>query len=96
MEPNQPSRSAMSAAVARGTHRLWGQPTWIFDDPFALILVGAGWEEFAAASRAIARPALVHQGHAGVLVRSRYPEDRLVEGDYSQYVVLGAGLDSFA
>jgi methyltransferase (TIGR00027 family) len=70
----------MSAAVARGTHRLWDEPPWIFDDPFALILVGPWWEDIAAASRALAR----------------YPEERLLEGDYSRYVVLGAGLDSFA
>src|SRR5262249_39586542 len=96
MDTNQPSRSAMSTAVARATHRLWAEPPWIFDDPFALILVGAGWENFAAASRGLARSPVVRQGHAGVLVRSRYPEDRLTEGQYSQYVILGAGLDSFA
>ncbi len=86
----------MSAAVARGTHRLWDDPPWIFDDPFALLLVGEGWEAFATASRALARPAVWRQGHAGVLVRARYPEDRLAAGGYSQYVILGAGLDSFA
>lgn len=96
MDSSQPSRSAMSAAVARGTHRLWDEPPWIFDDPFALILVGPGWEDIAAASRALARPEVTRQGHAGVLVRSRYPEERLLEGAYRQYVVLGAGLDSFA
>jgi len=86
----------MSAAVARGTHRLWDDPPWILDDPFALVLVGPGWEELAAASRALVRPPVWRQGHAGVLVRSRYPEDRLLEGGFSQYVILGAGLDSFA
>ena len=96
MEAGQPSRTAMSAAVARGTHRLWDDPPWILDDPFALVLVGPGWEEFAAASRALVRPHVWRQGHAGVLVRCRYPEDRLLRGEFSQYVVLGAGLDSFA
>ncbi len=96
MDTTQPSRSAMSAAVARGTHRLWDDPPWILDDPFALILVGPGWEAFANASRALARPAVWRQGHAGVLVRARYPEDRLAAGRYTQYVVLSAGLDSFA
>src|SRR5450432_4066232 len=96
MESNQPSRSAMSAAVARGTHRLWDERPWIFDDPFALILVGNDWGSFAVASKALARPEVVRQGHAGVLVRSRYPEDRLMAGTFSQYVILGAGLDSFA
>jgi methyltransferase (TIGR00027 family) len=96
MDSREPSRSAMSAAVARGTHRLWDEPPWIVDDPFALVLVGPGWEEIAAASRAVARPAVTRQGHAGVLVRSRYAEDHLLGGDYDQYVILGAGLDSFA
>jgi methyltransferase (TIGR00027 family) len=96
MDANQPSRSAMSAAVARGTHRLWDDPPWLLDDPFALVLVGPVWEAFAAASRALARLPVWRQGHAGVLVRSRYPEDRLLEGQYTQYVVLSAGLDSFA
>jgi len=86
----------MSAAVARGTHRLWDDPPWIFDDPFALDLVGEGWEEFARASRSMVRDAVWRQGHAGVLVRSCYPEDRLETGPFSQYVVLSAGLDSFA
>ena len=95
MKPDQASRSAMSAAVARGTHRLWDDPPWIFDDPFALDLVGEGWEEFASASRSVARTEVVRQGHAGVLVRSRYPEDRLAESLYDQYVILSAGLDSF-
>jgi methyltransferase (TIGR00027 family) len=85
----------MSAAVARGTHRLWDDPPWIFDDPIALDLAGEGWEEFAAASRALAREVVVRRGQAGVLVRSRYPEDRLAEGTYDQYVILSAGLDSF-
>jgi methyltransferase (TIGR00027 family) len=31
-----------------------------------------------------------------VVARSRYAEDRLVCGGYRQYVILGAGLDSFA
>jgi methyltransferase (TIGR00027 family) len=86
----------MSAAVARGTHRLWDDPPWIFDDPFALDLVGEGWEEIARSSRRMVRDAVWRQGHAGVLVRSRYPEDRLELGQFSQYVILSAGLDSFA
>lgn len=96
MEVGQPSASAMSAAVARGTHRLWDEPPWIVDDPFALALVGPNWEQFAAASRGLVREQVWRQGHTVVRVRSRYPEDRLAEGGYGQYVILGAGLDSFA
>jgi O-methyltransferase involved in polyketide biosynthesis len=96
LESVQPCRTAMSAAVARGTHRLWDDASWIFDDPFALVLVGPGWEELAADSRALLPPEAWREGHAGVLVRSRYSEDRLLDGGFGQYVILGAGLDSFA
>lgn len=94
MNAGEPSRSAMSAAVARGIHRLWDEPPWVLDDPFALQLVGDGWEAFAAQSVALSRPP--YQARGGVLLRARYPEDVLLRGTYAQYVILGAGLDSFA
>lgn len=94
MEAAQPSRSAMSAAVARGMHRLRDAPPWILDDPFALPLVGDGWQAFVEQSVALSRPP--YQARSGVLLRARYPEDVLASGDYAQYVILGAGLDSFA
>jgi methyltransferase (TIGR00027 family) len=96
MDPGQPSRSAMGAAEARATHRLSDPPPWILDDPFALALVGPQWEELAAESRMAVRAPVARQGRAGVAVRSRYAEDRLLEGAFAQYVILGAGLDSFA
>lgn len=94
MDAGQPSRSAMSAAAARGIHRLRDSPPWILDDPFALPLVGDGWGAFAAQSVALSRPP--YQARSGVLMRARYPEDALASGSYTQYVILGAGLDSFA
>jgi methyltransferase (TIGR00027 family) len=84
----------MSAAVARGIHRLWDDPPWILDDPFALPLVGEEWQAFAEQSTALSRPP--HQARSGVLVRTRYAEDVLAADAYAQYVILGAGLDSFA
>ena len=84
----------MSAAVARGVHRLEDERPWIFDDPFALPLVGPGWEDLAESGGRLASPPA--RARAGVVVRSRYPEDQLVAGAYEQYVILGAGLDSFA
>lgn len=84
----------MSAATARGIHRLRDDPPWIFDDPFALPLVGDEWPSFAeGASRLIDPPA---RARLSVAVRSRYPEDRLAAAPFEQYVILGAGLDSFA
>lgn len=96
MKTNEPSKSAMSAAVGRGTHRLWDDPPWIFDDPFALVLVGPNWPEFATAIRTLIPSPVFRRGHALLQIRSRYPEDRMALGQYEQYVLLGAGLDSFA
>jgi len=96
MNAERASQSAMSAAVARGTHRLWDARPWLVDDPFALQLVGAAWFGFAASARALVRPDVWRRGHTFVLLRTRYPEDRLVAGGFEQYVILGAGLDSFA
>jgi len=94
MEADRASRSAMSAAVARGVHRLEDEPPWIFDDPFALTLVGPGWEAFAESGAQLAMPPC--RARAGVVVRSRYPEDQLAARTCAQYVILGAGLDTFA
>jgi methyltransferase (TIGR00027 family) len=82
-------------AVARGRHRMEDQPPLILDDPVALPLVGAGWRDLAA--RAAQLPSeLDAQIRASMAVRSRYAEDRLARRPFHQYVILGAGLDSFA
>ena len=39
---------------------------------------------------------VVREARAAVCTRSRYAEDRLAAGAFAQYVILGAGLDSFA
>jgi methyltransferase (TIGR00027 family) len=86
----------VGVAVARGMHRSCDQPPWVLNDPFALELAGPGWAQIHAASRAAFRPAAVRQVRASIVARSRYAEDRLLGGGYRQYVILGAGLDSFA
>jgi hypothetical protein len=45
MNREQPSTTAVIAAVGRGDHRLSDPPPWILDDPFALMLVGPEWRE---------------------------------------------------
>jgi methyltransferase (TIGR00027 family) len=86
----------MMAAVARGGHRLTDPHPWILDDPFALSLVGPAWQEILAKLSALFPEPVRRRATAGMVVRSRYAEDRLVQGQFSQYVILGAGLDSFA
>ena len=83
------------AAVVRGRHRLEDAPPWILDDPIALELVGPSWQGMAASSDERFSAELGRQIRASIATRSRYAEDRLELGDFRQYVLLGAGLDSF-
>src|ERR1700733_185343 len=96
MDPAKASATAAGVAVARGAHRSCDQPPWVLDDPFALQLAGPRWAEIQSASEAAFPETALRQSRASVVARSRYAEDRLISGGYRQYVILGAGLDSFA
>jgi methyltransferase (TIGR00027 family) len=91
-----PSRTAIQAAVARGTHRLRDERPWILDDPFALILVGPTWSETHERLESLFSERLLRRARSGIALRSRFAEDRLSGGIARQYVMLGAGLDLFA
>lgn len=94
-ETGQASRTAMMAATARGWHRYQHGSRSIHDDWLGWPLVGPDVEQLLAANHAIF-------GDAGFLManwiaaRSRIAEDWLIASGAQQYVVLGAGLDSFA
>jgi methyltransferase (TIGR00027 family) len=96
MDNDRPSRTAMMAATARGLHRLEAPQPWVFDDPFALVLQGPAWggvrDELV---EALTEP-LLRATSALVVARGRYTEERLAAGRFAQYVLLGAGLDTFA
>jgi methyltransferase (TIGR00027 family) len=92
----EPSRTAILAAVARGELRLHFDPPWVLDDPFALVLVGPVWEESNESLLSLFGVDICQEAWAFHCLRSRYAEDRLTQGTFSQYVILGAGLDSFA
>lgn len=96
VEAATPSTTAMITAHARGQHRLLHRQPWILDDPFALSLIGPAWHDLYEAMAAAFREELRHHGVAFIIVRSRYVEDRLLASGHRQYVILGAGLDSFA
>jgi methyltransferase (TIGR00027 family) len=91
-----PSRTAMMAALARGLFRLEAAPPWVLDDAFALVLVGPVWQEMREQLYPLFPGQVRNEVSAAVCTRSRYAEDRLAAGAFTQYVVLGAGLDSFA
>ena len=93
-----PSRTAVMTAAARAFHREEPQP-WVIDDYLALDLAGPEGLVLLDRLRAeVPRPYLLAFSR-WVCVRARFPEDLVeqsVAGGVSQYVILGAGLDSFA
>ncbi len=101
MHQNRPSTTAWAVALRRAAHQLIDDPL-VLDDPLALQIVGR-----AAVQDSIGKENM--QGdlyqkfsrslRAAVVARSRLAEDLLaaaVGAGLRQYVVLGAGLDTFA
>ncbi len=86
----------MLAAVVRAQHRQEDPSPWVLEDPFALDLVGPGWEGFAVLLDSLFSKPFQSQARAAVVGRARYAEDRLTGGAFTQCVLLGAGLDSLA
>jgi methyltransferase (TIGR00027 family) len=93
-----PSRTAVLTAVARALHRAEPQP-WVMDDDLALGLAGREGRALLGRLGAKApRPYLLAFSR-WTCVRARFAEDaveRAAAGGVGQYVILGAGLDSFA
>jgi methyltransferase (TIGR00027 family) len=94
METGRASKTALGVAIRRAAHQLVDVPP-VLDDPIAVRLVGEGYRgKMGRASHPVGRDL-----RAFVAARSRYVEDRLSEAvkrGVRQYVVLGAGLDTFA
>lgn len=93
------SQTSLATAAARAAHLIVDEPPWLFRDPMAGVLLGKQADRLLSQHRtAPARPALAAL-RALVTCRARYTEDALaaaVERGIDQYVVLGAGLDTFA
>jgi methyltransferase (TIGR00027 family) len=97
MQEGRFSRTAQRVATRRAAHQLLDQPL-VLDDPLALRIIGS-----EAADELRSNPKEGHQFsrafRAFMVARSRYAEDELaraVAQGVMQYVVLGAGLDTFA
>lgn len=94
----QPSRSATRVACLRAVHQLLDEPL-VLHDPIALPLLGMRTEA-ALRDDPFALNDPVSRGlRAALVARSRFVEDELarrVAAGVRQYVVLGAGLDTFA
>jgi len=93
----KPSRTAQRVAVRRAEHKVLDDPK-VFEDSLAVAIAGA--EAAFELPRSREPETMFSRSlRAFLVVRSRYAEDRLttaVERGVRQYVVLGAGLDTFA
>jgi methyltransferase (TIGR00027 family) len=90
-----PSRTAMMTAGARGWHLFSHGPRAVLVDWLAWPLIGSAAEALMAGIRAaFGDPS--GQVSTWVAARSRIGEDWLAASGAEHYVILGAGLDSFA
>ena len=90
-----PDRTAVRVALWRAMHVQVDAPPHVFEDEIGLQLLApdAGWRR---------RPDMAvigtRRARASIVARARYVEDRVLElagRGVDQYVILGAGLDSF-
>jgi len=99
MEAQTASQTAVLTAMLRAAHQLVDDEPKIVNDPIAIALVDdITRERIAARPAALCSPGLMIP-RAAVLLRSRYAEDllaRAVTHGVGQFVILGAGLDTFA
>jgi methyltransferase (TIGR00027 family) len=103
MQAGQSSRTAEAAAAFRASHYLFAQPK-VFEDPYAVLFTNIPWR--VVLSNRIFHWLVIRwllkrmtPVLAQVIGRSRYAEDVLahaIETGIRQYVIVGAGLDSYA
>ncbi len=86
------------AASQRAAHQFLDNPK-IFEDPLALRIIGAEAESKLRLKLAQFQKPVERDLRAYFVVRNRYAEDELarsIQRGVRQYVILGAGLDTFA
>jgi methyltransferase (TIGR00027 family) len=98
MREGRPSATAQRVAERRAAHQLLDRPP-VFEDPLAIRIIGSEAAAALPGSRAASNSPPMRGLRAFVAVRSRFAEDELARAiarGVRQYVVLGAGLDTFA
>jgi methyltransferase (TIGR00027 family) len=90
------SQTALMAAAARAAHRLVDRPPFLLDDPVAARLLGSRAGELIDYHRLHGTHPILSAARAQVTARARFTEECLAAAGVDQYVLLGAGLDSFA
>jgi methyltransferase (TIGR00027 family) len=98
MQHGTPSITAMRVAMRRAAHQIYDRPL-VLDDPIALAIMGEERCDKLRSDPATQSEPIAVAMRAFMAVRARFAEDHLAEAvaaGVTQYVVLGAGLDTFA
>lgn len=100
MQEGRPSRTAERVAVRRAAHQLFDEPPLVFNDPLALRILPEEARVELREREATERAHPFARGmRAFMCARSRFAEDALeqaIAAGVRQYLVLGAGLDTYA
>ncbi len=105
MEPTRYSRTAEAAAFLRALHRHVDARPWVFEDGAVEVLLSAPSQHYMRRLDALAhswmavwrrRRSGLASMRAQIVVRARFTEDALFAHGPRQYLVLAAGLDTFA
>ncbi|HSP33398.1 MAG TPA: class I SAM-dependent methyltransferase [Thermoanaerobaculia bacterium] len=88
-----PDNTAVRVALWRALHLEQDAPPHVLEDDIGLQLVapGDGWR-----TRGDMHPQRTSRMRASIVARARFIEDLVAEHHLPQYVILGAGLDTFA
>ncbi|MVA56846.1 class I SAM-dependent methyltransferase [Agrobacterium vitis] len=98
IDSGQPSPSALTTASLRAAHELLDEPI-VLTDPIALKILGPETEAALRQDPFRMNDPISRSSRAFLIGRSRFAEDELahaVAQGICQYVILGAGLDTFA
>lgn len=89
----EPDSTAVRTALWRGLHTLVDDPPHVLDDAIGVEIAGVD-ETWRA--RPDMDPARTRANRASIVARARAVEDTVIASGAGQYVILGAGLDTFA
>jgi methyltransferase (TIGR00027 family) len=96
----QPSRTALRVALRRAAHQVHDAQPLVFTDPLAVRILGPDYTDEISRTPDSLRNPFSAALRAFVVARARLAEDTLAaavrDHGVRQYLVLGAGLDTFA
>ncbi|TDQ05025.1 class I SAM-dependent methyltransferase [Labedaea rhizosphaerae] len=96
MQEKTTSQTAKTAAAARAAHLLVDDEPFVFVDDLAEEILGAEAGPLLDYHRQSGAHPVLAMARMQVVCRSRYTENRVMASKARQYVLLGAGLDTFA